>query len=185
MRRRPRRPRPRLPWSSAVHVLTEVDPELIARLRAEDHFFWIDLVAPSPEELRALGAALGLHPVALEDTLEMGQRPKIEPYQGHILLVFYTAKVPAQLLEVHIYISGEFIATVQRERCQALSDLHESLAQEPTRDEEILVYRVLDGLTDAFYPVIEALESQIDTLEVEVLSRPRREHLTRSYRLKQ
>src|SRR3954451_15073996 len=136
MRRSPRRPRPRLPWSSAVHVLTEVDPELIARLRAEDHFFWIDLVAPSPEELRGLGAALDLHPVALEDTLEMGQRPKIEPYQGHILLVFYTAREPAEPVEVHIYISGEFIATVHREPCSALVDLHAALAEQPVHDEE-------------------------------------------------
>src|SRR3954451_14660330 len=140
MRRSPRRPRPRLPWSSAVHVLTEVDPELIARLRAEDHFFWIDLVAPSPEELRGLGAALDLHPVALEDTMEMGQRPKIEPYHGHGLIVFFSVIEPVDPLEVHIYISGEFIATVHRKASPALAPLHESLSREPTRDEEMLVY---------------------------------------------
>jgi magnesium transporter len=168
-----------------VHVLTEVDPELIARLRAEHHFFWIDLVGPSPDEVQQLGDALGLHPVALEDTLEMGQRPKIEPYQGHVLIVFYTARTPAQPLEVHIYISGGFIATVRRDPCQALDELHTSLADEPTSDEEILVYRVLDGLTDAFYPVVAAIENRIDVLEVAVLTRPRREHLIDSYRLKQ
>jgi magnesium transporter len=171
--------------------MTEVDPELIARLREEDHFFWIDLVGPDADTVRELGKALDLHPVALEDTLEMGQRPKIEPYQEHILLVFYTARVtddpdqPAEPLEVHIYISGEFIATVHRERCSALEDLHAALEQAPTHDEEILIYRVLDGLTDAFYPVIEAVETQLDGLEVQVLTRPRREQLSRSYRLKQ
>ncbi|MDA0161768.1 magnesium transporter CorA family protein [Solirubrobacter ginsenosidimutans] len=174
-----------------MHVLTEVDPELIAQLRKADHFFWIDLDRPDPGAVRQLGAALDLHPVALEDTLEMGQRPKIEPYQGHVLLVFYTARAtggldrPGEPQEVHIYISGEFIATVHPEPCQALVDLHASLAEEPTHDEEILIYRVLDGLTDAFYPVISAVEGQIDTLEVEILTRPKREHLGRSYRLKQ
>jgi magnesium transporter len=174
-----------------VHVLTEVDPELIARLRAEDHFFWIDLDRPDPEAVRKLGAALDLHPVALEDTLEMGQRPKIEPYQGHVLLVFYTARAtgepdrPAEPQEVHIYISGGFIATIHPEPCQALVDLHQSLADEPTQDEEILIYRVLDGLTDAFYPVISTIETELDALEVAVLIRPQREHLGRSYRLKQ
>ena len=86
---------------------------------------------------------------------------------------------------MHIYISGDFIATVHQKACPALAALHESLSNEPTHDEEMLIYRVLDGLTDAFYPVIARLEDQIDTLEVEVLQRPRREHLTRSYRLKQ
>jgi magnesium transporter len=168
-----------------MHVLTEVDPELIARLRDEHHFFWVDLVEPDAAQVRQLGAALDLHPVALEDTLEMGQRPKIEPYHGHVLIVFYTAKAPATALEVHIYISGDFIATVHHDPCDALVDLHDRLAAEPTHDEEMLIYRVLDGLTDAHYPVIAELETRIDALEVAILTRPRREHLTESYRLKQ
>jgi len=168
-----------------VHVLTAVDETLIARLRQEDHFFWIDLVSPDRSEVEKLGSALDLHPVALEDTIEFGQRPKLDPYDDQLLLVYFTARVPAEPLEVHIYITGGFMATVRQDKCQALDDLHDELAKASIKDEEALVYRVLDGLTDAFYPVIEALEHDIDQLEAEVLSRPRREHLTRTYRLKQ
>jgi magnesium transporter len=168
-----------------VHVLTAVDESLIARLRQEDHFFWIDLVSPDRAEVEKLGTALELHPVALEDTIEFGQRPKVDPYDDQLLLVYFTARVPAEPLEVHIYIAGGFMATVRQDKCQALDDLHDELARASIQDEEALVYRVLDGLTDAFYPVIEALEHDIDQLEAEVLTRPRKEHLTRSYRLKQ
>jgi magnesium transporter len=168
-----------------VHVLTSVDEQLIARLRNEDHFFWIDLAMPSREEVEQLGRALDLHPVALEDTIEFGQRPKIDPYDEQLLLVFYTARVPAEPLEVHLYISGGFIATIRHDNCDALDSLHAELADAPTHDEEALVYRILDELTDAFFPVIEALEATIDQLEAEVLVRPRKEHLERSYRLKQ
>src|SRR3712207_1965291 len=90
-------------------------------------------------------------PVALEDTIEFGQRPKVDPYEGQLLLVFFTARVPAEPLEIHIYISGGFIATVRHDGCDALDGLHDSLAREPTHDEEVLVYRILDGLTDAFF----------------------------------
>ena len=168
-----------------MHVLTKVDEPLIERLRGEHHFFWIDLVRPSEEEVKQLGEALGLHPVAMEDTLEFGQRPKADPYEDQLLFVFYTARVPATPIEVHIYISGDFIATVRHDDCMALDDLHESLAEQPTHDEEVLVYRIFDGLTDAYYPVIEALEHEIDQLEAAVLDHPRRELLTISYRLKQ
>ncbi len=48
-----------------MHVLTEVDPELIARLREEDLFFWIDLVGPDADTVLELGKALGLHTVEL------------------------------------------------------------------------------------------------------------------------
>jgi len=168
-----------------VHVLTTVDEPLIKRLRGEHHFFWIDLVRPSADEIKQLGRALGLHPVALEDTLEFGQRPKVDTYDDQLLFVYYTAKVPAKPIEVHIYISGDFISTIRHDDCMALDDLHGSLSQQPTHDEEVLVYRIFDGLTDAYYPVIEALEHEIDQLEADVLNHPRRELLTTSYRLKQ
>jgi len=168
-----------------MHVLTAVDEPLIARLRQEDHFFWIDLSMPTREEIERLGQVLDLHPVALEDTIEFGQRPKIDPYDEQVLLVFYTARVPAEPLEVHLYISGGFIATIRHDSCDALDTLHTELADASTHDEEALVYRILDQLTDAFFPVIDALEQTIDQLEAEVLTRPRKEHLERSYRLKQ
>jgi magnesium transporter len=168
-----------------VHVLTAVDEPLIARLRQADEFFWVDLVRPTDDDVDRLGAALDLHPVALEDTREFGQRPKVDPYQTHLLLVFFTVSRDATPLEVHIYVSGGFIATIRREECSALEDLHERLAPQSTHDEELLVYRILDSLTDAYYPVIAKLESQIDELEGDVLSRPRSEQLGRSYRLKQ
>ena len=61
----------------------------------------------------------------------------------------------------------------------------QSLADQSPHDEELLVYRILDGLTDAYYPVIAKLEDHIDELEGDVLARPRREQLRRGYRLKQ
>jgi magnesium transporter len=174
-----------------VHIFTALDEAKITELRQRDEFFWIDLVHPSDDEIDRLGRMLGLHPVAMEDTREFGQRPKLDPYGDHLMLVFYSARAtgdpewPAVPLEIHLFLSGSYMATVRRDHCDALDDLHAKLKDEPTNDEEVLVYRVLDGLTDAYYPVIDAIEKQVDALEAEVLVRPRREHLSRSYRLKQ
>ena len=174
-----------------VEVLTTVDEARLRELRERDEFFWIDLSAPSDEALDELGEVLHLHPVALEDTREFRQRPKLDAYDTHVLLVFFTARAtgdvawPAVPLEVHVYISGGFVATIRRDACTALDQLHEALVPEGTAEEEFIVYRILDTLTDAYYPVIDALEEQIDGLEAEVLDRPRRPHLGQIYRLKQ
>jgi magnesium transporter len=77
------------------------------------------------------------------------------------------------------------VITVRREPCLVLDKLHDALKDESTKEEEILVYRILDGLTDAYYPVIDGIEREIDAVEAVVLSRPRRAHLSRIYRLKQ
>jgi magnesium transporter len=174
-----------------VLVLTSVDEAKIRAEREQDEFFWLDLLSPSDEELEQLGGLLDLHPVALEDTREFGQRPKLDIYDGMLLLVFYSAREtgdadwPAEPIEVHVYLSGAFVLTVRREPCLVLDTLHDTLKDESTKEEERLVYRILDGLTDAYYPVISAAEREIDGLEAIVLSRPRRAHLARIYRLKQ
>lgn len=174
-----------------MHVLTKVEPDRIAELRARDEFFWIDLASPSDGEVERLGAALDLHPVALEDTREFGQRPKLDPYGTHLLLVFYTARAtgdekwPGEPLEFHIYLSGSYMVTVRRDECTLVDDLQRRLAAEEVHEEEMIVYRLLDALTDAYYPVIEAVETSVDDLERQVLNQPHREQLARSYRLKQ
>src|SRR6185437_1278028 len=107
---------------------------------------------PADEDLNRLGEILDLHPVALEDTREFRQRPKIDAYETHVLLVFFTARAtgdeawPAVPLEVHVYISGGFVATVRRDRCVVLDHLHETLVPEGTAEEEFIVYRILDTL---------------------------------------
>jgi magnesium transporter len=174
-----------------MDVLTAVDDDRIASHRNRDEFFWLDLQDPDHNDLAALQAALDLHPMALEDTREFGQRPKVDVYQTYVLAVFFTARSadePDRVVhpvEVHVYVSGGWILTVHRERLPLLEQLHEELEPTTTHEEDYLVYRILDGLTDAFFPAVTALEDRIDTLEAEVLERPRRELLGGVYRLKQ
>jgi magnesium transporter len=167
-----------------------MDGPRIRGQRERDEFFWLDLEDPSPADLEALGDVLGLHPVAIEDTLEFGQRPKVDVYEDHLLVVFYTARVSGgdrmtQPIEVHVYIAGGYVVTVRRERCTVLDDLHRALAPMETADEEAVVYRIFDTLTDAYYPAIQALEGRIDALESDVLERARPEQRESIYRLRQ
>jgi magnesium transporter len=101
-----------------VHVLTSVGRDRIAELLEAGHFFWLDLESPADDELAALGELLHLHPLALEDTREFGQRPKLDRYGDAVLLVYYTASVTGdgvpELVEVHLHISGSWIVTVRR-----------------------------------------------------------------------
>jgi magnesium transporter len=176
-----------------MHVFETVDQDRLAGLRERDEFFWLDLTDPSPEDLQALGDVLGLHPVALEDTNEFGQRPKMDLYGDHILFVFYTVRrgrdsddAPVEPVEVHIYISGSFVVTVRRSTCTELDELHNELDSADPKAEHYIVYRIFDVLTDAFYPIIEVLEERIDAIEAQVLlSKPRQEQLARIYRIKQ
>jgi magnesium transporter len=174
-----------------MDVLTSVDRDAISAHVERDEFFWLDLHTPSEEELGRLGDLLALHAMAMEDTREFGQRPKVDIYEQHVLVVFYTSRVNgdegrvAEPVEVHVYIAGDFVVTIRREACDLLDRLHDNLGAQGTEDEAYLVYRIFDTLTDAWYPVIGAIEDRLDALEAEVLDRARREQLTLIYRLRQ
>jgi magnesium transporter len=173
-----------------MEVLTEVDEQRIGALLERDEFFWLDLHAPSEAAFGRLGGLLDLHPMAMEDTSEFAQRPKVDVYENQVLIVFYTARVTgeddpvAAPIEVHVYVSGSFIVTVRQEACDLLEEQHAALGR-GARSEETVVYRILDTLTDAWYPVITAIEEHVDRLEAEVFERTRRAQLARIYRLRQ
>src|SRR4051794_1365148 len=176
-----------------MDVLDSVDRERLTRLRERDEFFWLDLSKPAADDLHVLGEVLGLHPVAIEDTVEFGQRPKLDAYGDHVLFVFYTVHSGRssgdglfEPVEVHLYISGSFVVTVRRSTCMELDQLRGELDEADASAEDYIVYRIFDVMTDAFYPIIELLEERIDAIEGQVLlGRPQQEQLAGIYRLKQ
>ena len=168
-----------------MHVLERIDREQIAALRERGEFFWLDVVGH--EQLDELGEILDLHPLAVEDMREPGQRPKLDDYRDYVLLVFYGAAAKdgaLELIEVECVISGDYLVTHHDTPCGELDELHRFFAQRDARDEQFVVYRVLDGLTDSFFPVLSSIDDEIDELENDVIAQPTDEQLQRIFRLK-
>jgi magnesium transporter len=171
-----------------MRVLTAIDEAEIAALRERGEFFWLDLAAPSEQDLGRLGELFELHPLAVEDLHHFGQRPKLDRYDDWVLLVFYGARSGAggrpELIEVQFVISGDFIVSVHHQPCQELDDLRRHFESKPGGSEQFIVYRVVDALTDAFFPVLAAMDDEIDELEDAVIEQPTDEQLQRIFRLK-
>src|ERR1700691_4947456 len=83
-------------FRAIVPCLTEVDRGRIEELIARDQFFWLDLTAPASEDVEILRELFGFHPLALEDALHFGQRPKLDHYEDYVFLVFYGAQAGAR-----------------------------------------------------------------------------------------
>jgi magnesium transporter len=170
-----------------VQVLDRVDEARIAELRQRGEFFWLDLVAPRPDDVRDAGRIFGWHELAIEDTLHFGQRPKLDEYGGYVLLVFFGAHhVGNETLpvEVHIYISGEGIVTVRPGSCMHLDDAKERLKDHKVDVEEYVIYRVLDALTDSFFPLVQRIDDSIEEMEDQALTEPGADRLAEVFELK-
>jgi magnesium transporter len=170
-----------------VQVLDRVDEARIAELRASGQFFWLDLMAPRQDDIRDAGRIFGWHELAIEDTLHFGQRPKLDEYGDYVLLVFYgahRAEDDVLPVEVHLYISGDWMITIRPGTCFHLDEAKKRLVEHPSDVEEYVVYRVLDALTDSFFPMTQQIEDRIEEMEDEALTEPGADRLAEVFELK-
>ncbi|HEV7460941.1 MAG TPA: magnesium/cobalt transporter CorA [Solirubrobacteraceae bacterium] len=169
-----------------MQVLDRIDRAQIDALRERGEFFWLDLVGAGEEELAELQRVFELHPLVMEDMHERGQRPKLDDYEGYVLLVFYGAGRDGdevRLVEVECVISGDWIITHRDETCRELDELREALGRRAPH-EQFVVYRILDTLTDTFFPVLASIDDDIDTIENDVIAQPTDAQLQQIFSLK-
>ena len=174
-----------------MEILDHVDRSRIEALLAKDEFFWLDLVDADTSAIEQLGSLLDIHAMAIEDTLEFGQRPKLDEYPGRVLLVYYgvhhgSTGDPAEgrPIEVHMHISGSWIVTVRPGACRDLHQLKDRLKDRDGEAEEYIVYRILDALTDSFFPLLDQMDNEIDSLEDAMMQGVQQQQLHRLFALK-
>jgi magnesium transporter len=176
-------------FSCVVPCLSGVDEAAIRGYLDRDQFFWLDLTAPTEEDLKSLRELFGFHPLALEDAVHFGQRPKLDQYEHYVFVVFYGAhdepSAGTQLLrEVQMFISGKYLVSLHQDTLPALDEQRSQLDGVALHSEQFLLYRVFDALTDSFFPVLARMDDEIDQLENAVLAGPTDEQLQRLFTLK-
>jgi magnesium transporter len=176
-------------FSCVVPCLHSVDEAAIKDHLARNQFFWLDLTAPSSGEIDALRDLFGFHPLALEDAVEFGQRPKLDRYGDYIFLVFYGARDLASseasvLREVQMFVSGKYLVTLHQDQLPALDEQRSRLEGVVLHSEQFLLYRVFDALTDSFFPLLSRMDDEIDDLETAVLARPTDQQLQKLFAMK-
>ena len=159
------------------HELPRVDRAAIEARLTSGEFFWLDLHAPSKEEFGLLRELFHFHPLALEDSESFGQRAKIEEYDNFIFLVFFGASPPPdedRLVEVHCFYSDRFLVTVRQDDAPACELVRKHYSERPAQLERpiVVLYRLLDKLTDSFFPALEDFDERIDELQDAMLRGP-------------
>src|ERR1051326_2111035 len=147
------------------------DPAALKELRDGGLFFWLDLFQPDPGVFPALAEVFGFHPLAIEDSEHFGQRPKLDDYDDFVFLVAYGASPDTdRLVEVHCFYSERFLITVHRDECPAFEVLRQRYLkkEQDFGDPALLLYRIVDGLVDSFFPILAEFDDRIDELEDQI-----------------
>jgi magnesium transporter len=135
------------------------------------------------EALQTLAAKFNLHPLALEDVLNTGQRPKSEEAEDYIFIVvqmiYHNAAQVLCAEQVSMFLGKNVLITVQEEPDYDVFEhvrerLRAGRGMSRRSKADYLAYALLDSIIDHYYPVLEKIGADIDELEAQLLKHPTR-----------
>lgn len=155
-----------------TEIVEGPSPSLVGQLVEAGQPFWLDIENPTDEIIDRLAARLRLHPVAVEDSKQFGQRAKLQIYGSVAMLVgFGLDQQTREPVEVHFYYTTGFLITLHRAPSPALDAVGQEASVPPLlgTDPVQAAYRLVSSLHAPFRAFILGLDERLDTLEQRVL----------------
>ena len=159
--------------------LEEISREAATDLPSRrDANLWLHFDTPNEEELDFLKENFAIHHLTIEDIVNQNQRPKIEPFENYVYLAIHPlrreAKWEIEPSELDLLLGRGWIVSVHYGPLPGLIDnsqLHERIPAALGRGADFLLYTLVDLVVDSYFPIMDDIEDEIDTLEDRLLLR--------------
>ncbi|MGF1541533.1 MAG: magnesium/cobalt transporter CorA, partial [Pleurocapsa sp.] len=181
--------------SDRADRLNNLTPEQCIPYLETNSVSWVDLKGlGSKDILQRLGKVFDLHPLILEDIVNVPQRPKIEDYLDRLVIITQMV-VPKPhregfwLEQVSLVVGKNYVLTVQEE---AERDCFKPVRRRirykkgniRSQGADYLAYALWDAIIDGFFPILEIYGEKIEDLEDEVIFNPSGQSLAKIYQIK-
>jgi magnesium transporter len=134
-----------------------------------------------PSVVEALGDRAGVHRLALEDVLSTAQRPKVEAYGTHFLVILRmlgfdesTESVTSE--QVSLIVGPGYLFSFQERPGDVFEPVRERLRSARgrirNRGTDYLAYALVDAIIDSYFRILEQVGDRIEELEEQVLGDP-------------
>ena len=166
---------------STAQGLEEIGRDAVREhLRRGDANLWFHCDAPNEEELGYLQELLHIHPLTREDIVHQNQRPKIHSFDDYVYLAIHSLmrkdKWQVEPSELDVLLGHGWVLSVHYGPLPGIIEkahLHERIASAVARGADFLVYTLADLVVDDYFPILDKMEDEIDSLEDRLLGRPR------------
>jgi magnesium transporter len=149
---------------------------------------WHDLHEGEEGKLLELAARYRLHPLHIEDCQHGDQSAKLEDGDDYLFAVFKPAYTGADgslaFGDFDVFLGPGYLITYEEVGCAELRGRVEKCRSNDALANDQVVYRILDGIVDAYLPALDRYSEEIDGIEDRVLSDPRPEILAQIFTLK-
>lgn len=160
-------------------------------LKAPGTFVWVAMRDPAPADLDAMRLQFGLHELAVEDAQRGHQRPKIEEYGDCLFAVIHLVDLENGELvqgEVDVFVGHNYVLSVRSRSKQTFLGVRDRCEREPhllKQGSSFVLYALMDAAVDRYFPVVEALEDEIEAIEEKIFEKgAQRANIERLYELK-
>jgi magnesium transporter len=140
--------------------------------------WWLDIFSPTEAEMKIISKAFGIHPLTAEDIMMQEQREKVELFRNYYF-VNYRSFDQDQTSENFLEPVNMYVVVFR----EGVLSFHFSVTPHPAnvrrrirqlRDYLILSsdwisYAIIDDITDAFGPLIQNIEDEVDDIDFAIL----------------
>jgi magnesium transporter len=147
-----------------------------------DQNYWLNVTGLHDLELmNRLQKQFKLHPLAIEDIMNTGQRAKFEEFDDHLfitlkMLRFDEENKYVQSEQLSLIIGEKFLISFQEQEGDVFDPIRKRInagkGQIRKNGADYLAYTLLDTVIDSYIYLIEYLGEKIDDLELRVLDHP-------------
>ena len=156
---------------------------------------WIDARGlGSEEKLWQFSQVFQIHPLMLEDVVNVPHRPKVDFYDDQILLIMQMVQSKdagsgVDSEQVSFVLGRDFLVTFQEEpEWDSFEPVRERIRRGTgsirRQGADYLAYALLDTIVDSFFPVLEELGEALEELENEVVENPSQATIEKIYRMR-
>lgn len=150
----------------------------LAEPRRENGVSWLHFEGdPGPSLLAQLRDGFGLHPLAVEDVLHRGQRPKLETYDDHIFAILLRPVRTGTGLtfeQVSLFVGHGFVLSFHAGTEDLFAPVRQRALEGKGRiaepDPDYLSYCLADVVVDHGFPVLEAYAEDLETIEEDIFT---------------
>jgi magnesium transporter len=153
-------------------------------LKTENVTVWVDMIGPTDEHIRVMREVFQFHQLAIDDTRNQEQRPKIEEYANYLFIILNPVdhiKENVDFRELDVFIGPNFVVTVHPHEEpvieQARLRLQGSVALPPTASSAL--YAMMDVVIDGYFPILDHVGEEVEELEDLILVKPNTETMNR------
>jgi magnesium transporter len=153
---------------------------------------WLDCTGLANVDLIArIGRIFNLHPLALEDVVNTGQRPKVDFFEDHAFIVVKMIDDVAthRYEQISLFLGGNFLVTFQEREGDPFDPVRKRIESSApnrlrTRGADYLAYALIDAMVDSYFPPIEAAGDVVDGIEDEMLHKAHRHQMRQLHELR-